>query len=86
MSFVLKPVTGIWLALMLATAASTWWFSTGIVAPAVGTVAVIVIAAIKVWFVMAHFMELRNAPLPWKLAGMTWLAATASVILIVYLT
>jgi len=73
------------LLLMLSTAASTWGLSRPAVAPTVSTLAVMVIAAIKVGLVMAYFMGLRCAPLPWRLAGAIWVAAAAAAVMIIYL-
>jgi heme/copper-type cytochrome/quinol oxidase subunit 4 len=80
-----RTVVAVWLVLMLGTAVSTWGFARASVSPAVSTIAVVAIAAIKVGLVMAYFMELRRAPLAWRLAGTIWVAATASAIVIVYL-
>jgi hypothetical protein len=34
---------------------------------------------------MHYFMELRTAPLPWRLATEAWLVAATGVILVLYL-
>lgn len=80
-----KAVVAVWLVLMLSTAASTWGFSRAAVPPLLSTLAVMAVAALKVGLVMAYFMELRRAPLPWRLAGAIWTAVTASAVAIVYL-
>ena len=85
MSTEARSVLGVWFVLMVSTAASAWWFSRDAVAPLVGNVAVMVIAAIKVWFVMTHFMELRGAPTAWRLAGIIWLVAAAGSVITIYL-
>jgi heme/copper-type cytochrome/quinol oxidase subunit 4 len=85
MSASVRSVLAVWALLMLSTAASTWGFSRPVLAPTVSTVAVMAIAAIKVALIMAYFMELRHAPLGWRLAGMIWAAAAASAVLIIYL-
>jgi hypothetical protein len=78
-------VLSVWLVLMLSTAASTWWFSQPLFTPVVSTLAVMLIAAVKVGLVMSHFMELRSAPRAWQLAGAIWLLAAASTVVILYL-
>lgn len=78
-------VMAVWLVLMLSTAASTWWFSQPIFTPVASTVAVMLIAALKVALVMTHFMELRLAPRAWQLAGAIWLVVAASAVVIIYL-
>jgi heme/copper-type cytochrome/quinol oxidase subunit 4 len=84
-SIAVKSVLAVWLVLMLSTAASTWGFSRPAVSPMISTIAVMVIAAIKVGLVMAYFMELRRAPLGWRLAGVAWVAAAASAVVFIYL-
>ena len=75
----------VWAMLMLSTTASTWGFSRAIVSANISTIAVLVIAAVKVGLVMAFFMGLRNAPLAWRLAGTIWVIGAASTIMIIYL-
>lgn len=85
MSTAVRFVVAVWLVLMLSTAASTWWFSQPMFSPVVCTVAVMVIAAIKVSLVMSHFMELRGAPRPWQIAGAIWVIAAAGTVMGIYL-
>ncbi|WP_273456467.1 cytochrome C oxidase subunit IV family protein [Nevskia ramosa] len=85
MNSAVKSVVAVWLVLMLSTAASTWWFAQPTFSAAPGTVAVMVIAAIKVGLVMSHFMELRGAPRPWQIAGVVWVIATAGTVMGIYL-
>jgi heme/copper-type cytochrome/quinol oxidase subunit 4 len=80
-----KPVTIVWAALMLATVATTWLLSGNSVTPAVATVAIMVIAAVKVRLVMSHFMEVRRAPLALRFVCDGWLLAVTTLILTVYL-
>lgn len=85
MNSAIKSVIAVWLVLMLSTAASTWWFSQPMFSPVVCTIAVMVIAAIKVGLVMSHFMELRGAPQPWQLAGVVWVIAAGGSVMGLYL-
>ena len=67
-------ITPIWLTLILATVMS-WEFGHGFGFGAhfnYGTVAVLVIAFIKVRFVFLDFMELRTAPWPLRLTFEAW--------------
>ena len=80
-----KPATVIWVALMLATCASTWWLSKDLVLPTVATVAIVLIAAVKIRLVLMHFMELRSAPLAWRLVFEIWLLVITGLILGFYL-
>jgi len=84
-SATVKSVLAVWLLLMLSTAASTWGLSRPAVAPTVSTLAVMVIAAIKVSLVMAYFMGLRRAPRPWRLAGTIWVVVAAAAVILIYL-
>jgi uncharacterized membrane protein (DUF485 family) len=80
-----RAVLFVWVALMLSTAASTWWFSQPQFSAVVSTVAVMTIATIKVGLVMSHFMELRAAPRPWQIAGVIWVIAAAGSVVGIYL-
>jgi heme/copper-type cytochrome/quinol oxidase subunit 4 len=80
-----KPVSIVWAALMLATCASTWLLSKNSVTPEVATVAIMVVAAVKVRLVIWHFMEVRRAPLALRLVCNGWLLAVTALIMTVYL-
>ena len=85
MELLRKPATIVWAALMLATCATTWLLSGNSVTPEVATVAIMLIAALKVRFVVGHFMEVRRAPLALRLVCDGWLLAVTPLILTVYL-
>jgi hypothetical protein len=80
-----KPVSIVWAALMLATCASTWLLTKNSVTPEVATVALMLIAAVKVRLVIRHFMEVRRAPLALRFVCDSWLLAVTALILTVYL-
>jgi hypothetical protein len=80
-----KPVSIVWAALMLATFATTWLLSNNSVTPEAATVAIMLIAAVKVRLVMRHFMEVRRAPLALRFVCDGWLLAVTALILTVYL-
>jgi heme/copper-type cytochrome/quinol oxidase subunit 4 len=80
-----KPVSIVWAALMLATCASTWLLSKNSVTPEVATVAIMVVAAVKVRLVIWRFMEVRRAPLALRLVCNGWLLAVTALIMTVYL-
>ncbi len=79
-------ITPLWIVLILATALS-WKFGHGF---GFGeqihhaTVAVVLIAFIKVRFVFLDFMELRTAPLPLRLAFEAWTIIVAGAIIVLY--
>lgn len=85
MNGAVKLILVVWVVLMLSTAVSTWGFSNPAVCPVVSTVAVMLIAVVKVGLVMAFFMELRMAPRAWQLIGVIWVVATASMVVSIYL-
>jgi Prokaryotic Cytochrome C oxidase subunit IV len=85
MDLLRKPVSIVWAALMLGTITSTWLLSNNSVTPEVATVAVMLIASVKVRFVIRHFMEVRRAPLALQFVCDGWLLAVTVLILTVYL-
>ena len=85
MELLRNPVSIVWAALMLATCASTWLLSKNSVAPEVATVAIMLIAAVKVRLVIWHFMEVRRAPQALRLVCDGWLLAVTALIVTVYL-
>ncbi|HEV7578865.1 MAG TPA: cytochrome C oxidase subunit IV family protein [Mycobacterium sp.] len=85
MGLLRKPVTIVWAALMLATCASTWLLSKNSVTPEVATVAIMLIAAVKVRLVIRYFMEVRRAPLALRFICDGWLLAVTALIMTVYL-
>jgi heme/copper-type cytochrome/quinol oxidase subunit 4 len=85
MELVRKPVSIVWAALMLATCASTWLLSKNSVTPEVATVAIMLVAAVKVRLVIWHFMEVRRAPLALRLVCDGWLFAVTVLIVTIYL-
>jgi heme/copper-type cytochrome/quinol oxidase subunit 4 len=85
MELLRKPVTIVWAALMLATCTSTWLLSKNSVMPAVATVAIMLIAAVKMRLVIRYFMEVRRAPLALRFICDGWLLAVTALIVTVCL-
>jgi heme/copper-type cytochrome/quinol oxidase subunit 4 len=85
MELLRKPVSIVWAALMLATCASTWLLSKNAVTREVATVAIMLIAAVKVRLVIGYFMEVRWAPLALRFICDGWLLAVTALIVTVYL-
>lgn len=75
----------IWLLLMAATIVTTWGLSKDGFPARIATVAIVLIAAMKVRWVLLHFMELRQAPLPLRLVFEAWVLAVAGAIVALYL-
>jgi heme/copper-type cytochrome/quinol oxidase subunit 4 len=76
-----QRVTMVWLGLMVATCVTTWVLSKDGFSPAVAVVGIFVIAALKVRYVMLDFMELRQAPMPVRVAFEFWPVVVAAMIL-----
>lgn len=64
--------TLVWLVLMVATAASTWWLAGEAHGVGLASAAILVIAGVKVRLVLIHFMELGRAPWAWRLPLEAW--------------
>ena len=80
MALLNRPGTLVWLFLMLATCVTTWGLSKDQFSASVATLAIILIAAIKIRLVLLHFMELRHAPLPWRLLMEAWVLLVTGAI------
>ncbi|BBZ38249.1 MULTISPECIES: cytochrome C oxidase subunit IV family protein [Mycobacterium] len=76
-----ERVTMVWLGLMVLTCVTTWGLSKDLFVPAVAVVGIFLIAAVKVSYVVLDFMELRNAPIPVRVAFQAWPIVVAVVIL-----
>jgi heme/copper-type cytochrome/quinol oxidase subunit 4 len=85
MTYVRNPAVAVWAVLIVATCASTWWLSKDAFSPMVGTVAIIVVAALKIRFVVLYFMEVRTAPISLRVVTEVWLLAVTGLILGMYL-
>lgn len=81
-----STTTLVWLFLMAATIATTWWLSKDGFSARVGTVAIFAIAAFKVRLVLLHFMELKQAPRPWRLIFEAWVLVATAAIVGIYLS
>jgi caa(3)-type oxidase subunit IV len=81
MSVLRQRITVVWLGLIVLTCVTTWGLSKNLFTPAVGVVGIFSIAAIKVSYVILDFMELRDAPVPVRVAFQAWPVAVATVIL-----
>ena len=76
-----SPVSFVWMVLMLATCASTWWLKSGASTSMIATAAILIIAAVKVRLVMIHFMELKDAPFKWRLFFEAWVVVFPGIVL-----
>lgn len=75
----------VWLALMLATIVTTWTLSGSFLSAQLATGLTLLIAALKIRFVLIHFMELERTPLPVRMAFEAWPWCLAVGIYWVYL-
>jgi hypothetical protein len=81
-----NPVTTVWLLLVAATGLS-WWLGGGsreAEGYAVVSTALVVVAFVKVRFVIRYFMEVRGAGLPLRLACDSWVVGVCAAVLILY--
>lgn len=76
--------TAVWLILVLATCASWWLVEHEAVPARVATTAALAVAAFKARLVFLHFMELRTAPLAWRLLFEAWALLSAGTIVAGY--
>jgi Prokaryotic Cytochrome C oxidase subunit IV len=81
MSVLRERVTAVWVGLMVLTCVTTWGLSKDLFIPAVGVVGIFAIVAVKVSYVMLDFMELRDAPIPVRVAFQAWPVLVAAMIL-----
>ena len=78
-------ITVVWLLLVAATAVS-WEMGhgAGFRDLRLASASIIVIAFIKVRFVILDFMEIRNAPLPMRLIGELWVVVICTTLVTLY--
>jgi len=78
-----NPAHRAWLVLILATLV-TWYLGEVGAAGTLSIVAMLAIAFVKGRLVILDFMELRGAPLLWRLLLEGWLILVSSLILLAY--
>ena len=78
-----NPAHRAWLVLIVATGI-TWYLGEVGAAGTSAIVTMLVIAFIKGRLVILDFMELRSAPLMWRLLLEGWLILVSSLILLAY--
>lgn len=83
--FLRHTASKVWLLLMAATIVTTWVLTKDAFPTRFATISIVVIAAIKVRFVLLHFMELRHAPLPLRLVFEAWTLAVTGALVSLYL-
>jgi hypothetical protein len=87
-TYLRNPLTIVWAFLTAITIAS-WWISRDVgiahTASVIATVGVLLIAAVKVHYVMRYFMEVRHAPLWLQRATAGWLLLLLVVLLGFYI-
>ncbi|MFL6109357.1 MAG: cytochrome C oxidase subunit IV family protein [Marmoricola sp.] len=78
-------VTVVWGLLMAATITTTWVLSKDTFTAVVGTGGTLALAGWKVRLVVLDFMELRSAPLPFRIVFELWSVAVPAMIFGFYL-
>lgn len=76
-----ERVTLVWVGLVAATCLTTWGLGKDALDPAVAVVGVLLLAGVKVVFVMLDFMELRDAPRGPRRAFLLWPVVVVAVAL-----
>ena len=70
----------VWLFLVAATLGSAWLAEHHAIAGQLTAVFVMLVAYLKGRAIMLYFMELRGAPVAWRIAFEIWCVVTISVI------
>lgn len=79
----LNPATAVWVILMSATCL-TGWLAEAEHSMRSAEITILLIASAKIWLIMQHFMELKAAPLAWRLILASWLVMVAGIVLSSY--
>ena len=82
-TFFLNPANRAWLVLLVATGL-TWWLGEVGAAGTGAILTMLAIAFIKGRLVILDFMELRGAPLMWRLLLEGWLIVVGGLVLLAY--
>lgn len=82
-AFFLNPAHRAWLVLLIATGI-TWWLGDVGAAGTGAILAMLAIVFVKGRVIILDFMELRDAPLMWRLLLEGWLILVGGLILIAY--
>jgi len=83
MTLLANPAHRAWLILLIATGI-TWYLGEVGAAGTLAIVAMLAIAFVKGRLVILDFMELREAPLMWRLLLEGWLILVSGLILLAY--
>jgi Prokaryotic Cytochrome C oxidase subunit IV len=80
-----RRITGVWLALLAATALS-WAIGQNIALPGAHAagIAIVFIAFLKIRYVILDFMEIRNAPTAMRIAAECWVVIVFATITLIY--
>lgn len=70
----------VWAVLMIATTGSGWIAKAATGAHEVAA-AILALAAVKIFFILWYFMELRTAPLKWRATFLGWLVVVTGIVL-----
>lgn len=70
-----------WVFLVIASLATGWLIGGKSLSPTVAVSLILLIAVFKARMIVLHYMELKHAPLSWRLAFEGWVVIAASLIL-----
>lgn len=82
-AFFLNSAHRAWLVLLIATGL-TWWLGEVGAAGTAAIIAMLAVVFVKGRLVILDFMELRGAPLMWRLLLEGWLILVGGLILLAY--
>lgn len=74
-----------WVFLVIASLATGWLMGGTRFSPGVAVSLILLIAVFKARMIVLHYMELKHAPLSWRLAFEGWIVIAASLILGIWL-
>ena len=74
-----------WAFLVVASIATGWLIDGTSLGPAAAVPLILLIAVFKARMIVLHYMELKHAPVAWRLAFEVWVVVAASLILGVWL-
>lgn len=83
-AFVPSHSAQVWLLLMAATILAWCLVEAHSISAHIASTAAVVVAGFKVRLVFLHFMELKTAPLVWRMAFEAWLLFFLGIILLGY--
>lgn len=80
LNHITRRATLVWLLLVSATCITGWLAETER-GRRWATISIVLIASVKIWLIMREFMELKSAPIAWRVILIVWLAGVTAIVL-----